>query len=182
MISHDYTGTPIQGINDTLTTSTPLPYGYVQTLGGVATFVRFTDDFVDQLLGKVVAPYNSMVINKAVWSLADPTAENFNQAPSRIGSYSDYRKFTGIPDYDYTYETSSGTSLIYGGYLDRTNGNYATDITIFLQKLIAKPDSAPRTMTLGPGGDLLAEFKQVKLKTGASDPPLRVIVAYTLVK
>ena len=125
-----------------------------------------------------------MVINKAslVWSLADPTAENFNQAPSRIGSYSDYRKFTGIPDYDYTYETSSGTSLIYGGYLDRTNGNYATDITIFLQKLIAEPDSAPRTMTLGPGGDLLAEFKQVKLKTGASDPPLRVIVAYTLVK
>lgn len=183
-ISHDYTGTSIQGINDTLTTSVPVQKGYIQTLGGVATFVRFTDEFVTDLQHKLVEPYKSMVINKAVlmWNVAEPTTDHFNIAPVRIGSYSLYRSFTGIPDYDYKYETSSGETLMYDGYLSRTSGAYWTDISLFLQQLILHPETAPRTMTLGPGGDLLADFKQVVLKTGASDPPLHVVVTYTLIR
>jgi len=37
-------------------------------------------------------------------------------------------------------------------------------------------------MMLGPAYDELYDFKQVVLKTGVSDPPLRVILTYTLIK
>ena len=143
-IRHDYTETSMEHINDTLSGSPVAQLGYVQSLGGVSTYVRFTDRFVDELLAKVEEPYNSMVINRA--------------------------------------ESSASITLQYGGNLNRTHGNYATDISSFLQKLVNSPSEAPRTMMLGPAYDELYDFKQVVLKTGVSDPPLRVILTYTLIK
>ena len=184
-IRHDYTETSMEHINDTLSGSPVAQLGYVQSLGGVSTYVRFTDRFVDELLAKVEEPYNSMVINRAdlVWEIDDPTAGIFDRAPQRLGSYAGYSvSFPGIPDYNYVYESSASITLQYGGNLNRTHGNYATDISSFLQKLVNSPSEAPRTMMLGPAYDELYDFKQVVLKTGVSDPPLRVILTYTLIK
>lgn len=84
-IRHDYTETSMEHINDTLSGSPVAQLGYVQSLGGVSTYVRFTDRFVDELLAKVEEPYNSMVINRAdlVWEIDDPTAGIFDRAPQR---------------------------------------------------------------------------------------------------
>lgn len=69
----------MEHINDTLSGSPVAQLGYVQSLGGVSTYVRFTDRFVDELLAKVEEPYNSMVINRAdlVWEIDDPDRRNF---------------------------------------------------------------------------------------------------------
>lgn len=108
----------------------------------------------------------------------------FDRAPQRLGSYAGYSvSFPGIPDYNYVYESSASITLQYGGNLNRTHGNYATDISSFLQKLVNSPSEAPRTMMLGPAYDELYDFKQTSCsKTGVSDPPLRVILTYTLIK
>ena len=183
-IKHDYSQTQIQNIGDTLETATPLDYGYIQSLGGVATFVRFTDEFVDELCAKVKDPYKSIVINKAslLWPVKNISPEAYSIAPSRLGAYTDYTHFTNILDYDYTYESSSNTTLMFDGYLNRTFGRYPTDLSIFLQELIRDPENSPRTFVLGVDVDQTSEFNQVVLKTGASDPPLRVALTYTLIR
>ena len=183
-IKHDYSQTQIQNIGDTLETATPLDYGYIQSLGGVATFVRFTDEFVDELCAKVKDPYKSIVINKAslLWPVKNISPEAYSIAPSRLGAYTDYTHFTNILDYDYTYESSSNTTLMFDGYLNRTFGRYPTDLSIFLQELIRDPENSPRTFVLGVDVDQTSEFNQVVLKTGASDPPLRVAITYTLIR
>lgn len=183
-INHDYSQTQIQNIGDTLATSTPLEYGYIQSLGGVATFVRFTDEFVDELCAKVVEPYHSIVINKAslLWPVRTISPEVYEIAPARLGAYTDYTHLTNILDYDYTYEASADVTLMFDGYLNRTFGRYPTDLSIFLQELIRNPETSPRTFVLGVSADLISEFNQVALKTGASDPPLRVALTYTLIR
>ena len=183
-IIHDYSQTRIQNINDTLATSTPVEYGYIQSLGGVATYVRFTDQFVNDLCALVKDPYKSIVINKALmlWPVKDISPEIYNIAPSRVGAYTDYMHLTNILDYDYTYESSGDLTLMFDGYLNRTFGWYPTDLSIFLQELIRNPESSPRTFVLGDGVDQISEFNQVVLKTGANDPPLRVAITYTLIR
>lgn len=183
-INHDYSQTQIQNIGDTLATSSPLEYGYIQSLGGVATFVRFTDEFVDELCAKVVEPYHSIVINKAslLWPVRTISPEAYAIAPTRLGAYTDYTHLTNILDYDYTYESSADVTLMYDGYLNRTYGRYPTDLSIFLQELIRDPENSPRTFVLGVSTDQISEFNQVVLKTGASDPPLRVALTYTLIR
>ena len=183
-INHDYSQTQIQNIGDTLATSSPLEYGYIQSLGGVATFVRFTDEFVDELCAKVVEPYHSIVINKAslLWPVRTISPEAYAIAPTRLGAYTDYTHLTNILDYDYTYESSADVTLMYDGYLNRTYGRYPTDLSIFLQELVRDPENSPRTFVLGVSVDLISEFNQVALRTGASDPPLRVALTYTLIR
>ncbi len=183
-INHDYSQTQIQNIGDTLATSSPLEYGYIQSLGGVATFVRFTDEFVDELCAKVVEPYHSIVINKAslLWPVRTISPEAYAIAPTRLGAYTDYTHLTNILDYDYTYESSADVTLMYDGYLNRTYGRYPTDLSIFLQELIRDPENSPRTFVLGVSVDLISEFNQVALRTGASDPPVRVALTYTLIR
>ena len=85
-------------------------------------------------------------------------------------------------DYDYTYEASGDVTLMFDGYLNRTFGRYPIDLSIFLQELIRNPETAQRTFVLGVSADLVNEFNQVVLKTGASDPPLSVAVTYTLIR
>ena len=183
-INHDYSQTQIQNIGDTLETSTPLEYGYIQSLGGVATFVRFTDEFVDELCAKVEEPYHSIVINKAslLWPVKTISPEAYAIAPTRLGAYTDYTHLTNILDYDYTYESSADVTLMFDGYLNRTFGRYPTDLSIFLQELVRDPENSPRTFVLGVSVDLISEFNQVALRTGASDPPLRVALTYTLIR
>ena len=161
-----------------------MEYGYIQSLGGVATFVRFTDEFVDELCAKVEEPYHSIVINKAslLWPVKTISPEAYAIAPTRLGAYTDYTHLTNILDYDYTYESSADVTLMFDGYLNRTFGRYPTDLSIFLQELVRDPENSPRTFVLGVSVDLISEFNQVALRTGASDPPLRVALTYTLIR
>ena len=183
-IKHDYSQSQIQNIGDTLASSTPLEYGYIQSLGGVATYVRFSDQFVNDLCALVKDPYKSIVINKAslLWPVKSVSPEIYDIAPTRVGAYTDYTHLTNILDYDYTYESSADVTLMFDGYLNRTFGYYPTDLSIFLQELIRNPETSPRTFVLGVSTDLISEFNQIALKTGASDPPLRVALTYTLIR
>lgn len=188
-ILHDYEGTQIRNLNDTLPGDEPAPVGYIQGLGGVVTYVRFSDEFIDKLLSEIKEPYKSMVINKAtlVWSIKDPSPSVYEAAFGRIGAYANYKTFVSIPDYNYTAETNNDLTLLYDGYLDRTHGDYSIDVSSFLQKIVnqakyGSPKDAPHTMILGPSSTELASFGEVVLETGASDPPLRVELTYTLVR
>lgn len=182
---HDYAGTPYESrINDTLPDSAPVPVGYIQTLGGLVTYVRFTDEFVEALRGRIKDPYKSMLINRATltWDLDDPTAERMDKSILRVGAYSDYCKLDAIPDYNYNYEGQSSTALQYDGYLNRTHGTYSTDLSSFLQKLISSPKTASKVFMMGPSYDARYDFRETLLKTEDIDPPLRVIITYTLVR
>ena len=188
-ILHDYEGTQIRNLNDTLPGDEPAPVGYIQGLGGVVTYVRFSDEFIDKLLSEIKEPYKSMVINKAtlVWNVKDPSPSVYEAAFGRIGAYANYKTFVSIPDYNYTAETNNDLTLLYDGYLDRTHGDYSIDVSSFLQKIVnqakyGSPKDAPHTMILGPSSTELASFGEVALETGASDPPLRVELTYTLVR
>ena len=117
-----------------------------------------------------------------LWPVKSVSPEIYDIAPTRVGAYTDYTHLTNILDYDYTYESSADVTLMFDGYLNRTFGYYPTDLSIFLQELIRNPETSPRTFVLGVSTDLISEFNQIALKTGASDPPLRVALTYTLIR
>ena len=56
-------------------------------------------------------------------------------APSRLGLYTNYRSRTPIADYNYSYETQYGTTINYGGYINRSQGCYKMNITAYVQSL-----------------------------------------------
>lgn len=143
-------------LNDTLQTSTPLEVIYSQGLGGVAGYLRFTDEFIDGINAlKTVdgEQYSALVINEArlFFPLDDPSIDNMNIAPTRLGMYYTYgqpRAEYGSPYYyisffstpyynvtpaygpkpilDYTYYAENNSSnpsvSTYDGYLFRTEG------------------------------------------------------------
>lgn len=190
---HDYTGTNIKAINDTLLTSTPLDVVYVQGLAGVTAMLRFTPEFIQSLRGKIVSPYTKMAINKAelIIPLADPTPENLDMAPLRLGMYSNFRHFVGIVDYTYIWESDYGMTLPFGGNLNRSRGDYRMNISSHMHTILNAPENTPQEdfkVIVGPSvssNDLFG-FTQVILKTG-TDPvtgkvPLRLALTYTLIK
>lgn len=190
LIEHDYAETNIRRLNDTLQTSTPVELGYIQGLGGVVTYLRFTTDFVRELKSKIVAPYTNMVVNRAELQVQvnDPTTVVLNKAFTRLGSYSTYMPlFIGIADYRFyleTYEYGSYT-LPYGGYLNRSTNMYQMNIASFVQSMVNSSEIRPYTYTLGPSSDELYDFSQVQIRTGtgAANPHrMQVALTYTLVK
>lgn len=186
---YDYTGTEIKNINDTLTTSTPVSVSYVQGLGGVVTYLRFTKEFIQQLQSQLVEPYKKISINRAELyvPLADPTPVNLDIAQSRLGMYENYKTFTGSVDYQYSYETDYGIELLYDGNLNRSKEGYIMDISGYMHQLLnASPDEDYR-LILGSAysnADLFG-FTQVALRTGPTPEnptPLEVKLTYTLIK
>lgn len=185
-IRHSYVGTPIAHINDTTVTATPVTTAYVQTLAGVTTYLRFTDEFVNDILETKLydrEQYKNMVINKAEirFYLDDATTPLMNAAPKRLGMFYNYRKLVGIPDYAYQYE-QQGSTLPYGGYLNRSLGYYSMDITSYIQQLMINP-KIQRTVYLCPDVALTYSFGEVTLKAPATDPDnIKVRLTYTLIK
>lgn len=190
-IIHDYTGTPIKAnLNDTLPTSTPVTTAYVQSLGGVSAYLRFTEEFVSSLIAAKFdelnqSQYKSMVINKAeiVFYMDDPKIPLMNAATKRLGMYYNYHKLATIPDYYYQYETQQGGTLAYGGYLNRSRGIYAMDITAYVQQLMINP-KLQRTVTMAPDVAMTYAFGEVAINSPAAPDPLNVQVklTYTLIK
>ena len=113
---------------------------------------------------------------------------------SRLGSYVGYSKLNCIADYDPVYETQAGTTLAYGGYLNRSRGCYEMDITGFMQRLYNYVNSlekiedydetvTPRTIYLGPEAISPYTFKHTELQGSSSTKaPIHLEMTYTMVK
>lgn len=93
-------------LNDTLKTSPGLATVYAQGLGGVTTYLRFTDDMQGQfkeMKKQDGIEYSEMVINEAriYFPMDDPTVDNMNIATPRLGMYYTYGQ--PRPEFVYSY-------------------------------------------------------------------------------
>lgn len=73
--------------------------------------------------------------------------EQMNNSQKRLGLYTNYKQIDykvdgyeyfgqqAITDYAYSYEANYGTELAYGGYINRSQGCYAMDISAYMQEL-----------------------------------------------
>lgn len=223
-VEHDYSGSLIGALNiDAYDKSgNKLPNSsrdevaecYVEGLAGVATELYFTDEFLQQIQiaytnDKDGSKYRAIGVNQCrlyiymknasyVW------ADNISNAATltplmdkfipRLGSYVGYSKLNCIADYDPVYETQSGSSLAYGGYLNRTRGCYEMDITGFMQRLCNYVNSlekledydesiVSRTIFIGPEAVSPFTFKHTELQgSSAAGAPIHLEMTYTMIK
>ena len=186
VVQHDYTGSAVVGINDTLPGTAPLNKVYVQNMAGVVPCLRFTDEFVaavEALKTQNGITYSDIVINQALFriKLADPSIDVMNAAPTRLGMY--YRFSDDkivIPDYAYEYE-SEGNTLPYGGYLYRIPGEYRMDMTVYVQDLLRKPDT-PRNVYMGATVGSEFSFGEATLLGSESPGAVEIQLTYTLIR
>jgi len=202
-------------LNDTMRTSAALETVYVQGLGGVATYLRFSDELVESLndLRKQDGiEYSAIVINEARlhFPLDEPTIENMNIAPARLGMYYTYGQPVAelsssmfpwffmapygyrtaafgpvpIPDYAYFVENTSNSRTSYGGFISRSLGRYGMNITGYVTSLLAYPDHTPREVWLGPEVNTRHRtYSQVALQGSArAEDPIRLVLTYTLIR
>ena len=199
-VEHDYSGTPIEAsLNDTLPSDSPVSTAYVQTLAGVTTYLRFGDQFksdIEALRTKHGEEFKDagMVINQArlVVEMEEPQppltwTEAMNKAPNRFGMFFNYSELENIPDYYYQYEQQQGGTLVYDGYLNRSNYYYQMDITTYIQKMVTgwEPNhtAQKQTVYLTPDVSLTYTFGQVSLRSpAAGEGRMKLILTYTLMK
>lgn len=218
MNSFDYSGsvlggleTQTNGFTDTLPTRTPLSTLYVQSMNGVGTYLRFTDELVeeirnlrfkiDETSGQKVG--KDIAINQAVMRIwiEDDTVEGLDASMSRLGSYLDPVKLAPIPDYQYEYEAQRKAqhaaspkqyedyNLPYGGYLNRSNGYYELDITSYIQQLSRVKDGDPDyryispAIFLGPEASQFIGLGQSVLKGfGNGEKSVSIRITYTIIE
>lgn len=157
-IRHDYAGSLVQEADaDENLAERPLTaQAIVSGLGGVITEVRFTQEFFDAIEAEIARVnldegrnFKTLAFNRALlqlyfrgadydWSRIDqgvvtPLMEG---SMKRIGCYTDYKRLTGITDYDYYTEyNTEDYELAYGGYINRSQGCFVLDISAYLQEL-----------------------------------------------
>lgn len=204
MVSHDYSGTLLgqyeaqtNGFTDTSATSPTVQSAFVQTMGGVSTYVRFSEAIAKSLKGLLKKPgenggdsiqYSSMLINQAriFFYMDDSSTPNLNAAEDRLGMYLNQKNLTPIPDYLYTTErniqlqSDADYVLPYNGYLNRSNGYYVMDITSYIQQLMQ--GSLSRGVFLAPQAYGFFDFGNVELRGSAAGEPIRIVVTYTLIR
>ena len=222
-VKHDYTGSLVGNYNiDAYDASgNKLPNSsrdevdvcFVEGMAGVATELYFTDEFLTQIQqayknDKSGKKYRAMGVNQCrlyvymknasyVWqdNMDNATALTplMNKYISRLGSYVGYSKLDCIADYDPYYETQAGTTLAYGGYLNRSRGCYEMDITGFMQRLCNYVNSlekledydesvVSRTIFIGPEAVSPFTFKHTELQgSTAAGAPIHVEMTYTLI-
>ena len=172
--------------NDTSSTSSPVSVSYVQGCGGVTTYLKFTEDFANQLknLKKEKDPNLTLVIHSARLEIGieDPTPENLDMAMTRLGFYTDYSSFLPVSDYLYTLEVSETNpiTLAYGGYVNRSRNSYTMDITRMVQT-IADISAQDYMIDVGPSFfESYNPMHRVILNT-STDPsaPLPLRVSFT---
>ncbi len=133
----------------------------VEGLGGVVSELTFTQEFFDEL-DKILADeyaaskkefktfafsqamiyfyfpssiYDYLSITPALGAQYDALIEEMDEAQERLGLYTNYKKLTGVSDYAYAYEQQYSTTLDFDGYINRSHGRYAMNITGYVQKL-----------------------------------------------
>ena len=127
--------------------------GYVDGCGGMITELTFTKEFLYSLYDMVKndsgeVTHESAALNQAAlriyieeaeydYTLLNPItwADKLNHSMSRLGLYLNYKTLTPIPDYMYSVE-SSGGSLAYNGYVNRSLACYEMNVTSYLQQII----------------------------------------------
>lgn len=129
----------------------------VEGMGGVITELSFTQEFFDELEAEIAAAnaegqnYATLAFSQARmriyftgsdydWEKIDPLGSQrlifeMDAAPERIGLYTDYKRLTAIADYAYLTEKQNNLTLAYDGYVNRSRGCYAMDITGYMQTL-----------------------------------------------
>ena len=187
---------------------------FVEGMAGVATELYFTDEFLAQLKNSYNIDgddnkYRAIGINQCrlyiyikdasyVWednmSNAPLLTENMNSYLTRLGSYTGYSKLFGIADYDPTYESDSGATLPYGGYLNRSRGCYELDITGYMQRLFNYVNTlekledydtglVSRSIYIGPDANSPFTLKHTVLQGSTADKsPIHLEMTYTLIK
>jgi hypothetical protein len=184
MNTFDYSGSKLgdietltKGFTDTLpTTGKPLSTLYVQAMNGVGTYLRFTDDLVEEIRnlrfktdGAGQKTGKNIAINQAVMRIwiEDDTVEGLDASIPRLGAYLNPNTLFPVPDYQYATEANEnlrrkveaqrqGTTayteytLPYGGYLNRSNGYYELDITSYIQQLSRTKEDDPEFQYISP--------------------------------
>lgn len=201
MSRFDYTGsvlgsleTSTNGFTDTLPNSSTQPVTYVQAMGGVGTYLRFTNELVEEIYALVESAEGDIMINQAlmtVW-MEDDSTPALDASLPRLGSYLDMTKLYSIPDYLYeteAYRRQSDASYIlpYDGYMNRSNGYYQLDITAYVQQLAKQKGdrgymNMQRVFSLAPEVGNIFGFGQSTLKGTGSDKPITIRITYTVIE
>ena len=214
---HDYSETEFatHPFDESQTVREEVALGYIDGCGGVITELTFTDEFLLSLrnINGGDDDYVSAAINQAAvriyleksdydYNKIDPIsmAETLNSSMPRLGMYTNYKTLTPVLDYLYTQESSSGTSLTYNGYANRSLACYEMNISSSMQSLVnelleleAEEDGSldfekltmPRKIYLGPGAYDRFTFTRSVVQGGdiAVNPAaIQVALTYTLVK
>ncbi len=203
----------------------------VEGFGGVVSEITFTEEFFDTLEQQIEAvnqaegkDFQSLAFSQVLlniyfndgaydWQQVGSTSvttdvvrltEQMEGAPSRLGLYTNYKSRTPISDYNYSYESQYGTTLNYGGYINRSQGCYKMNITAYVQsvwnnyideKKAAEAESRAvnlenvkyRTIYLAPeaGGFYTPSYCVLQGMTTDGDEntaPLRLEIAYNMIK
>ena len=149
-IEHDYAGSAVD-----LEAAT-CQVCYVEAMGGVATELCFTDEFIQSLADIVLEAGDdtTVSVNQAKFSIymegsnydyidIDPVVLTplLNDAMLRMGMYVDYSKYNSnisgyTPIADYQYSLESSVLLSYDGYLNRSLACYQMDMSTYIQNLM----------------------------------------------
>lgn len=158
---------------------------YVEGMGGPATEIYFTDDFLKELIAletTEMGEFSRMGINQCLltiyvagadydWNITQSRAEQLtpllNSSFTRLGTYLNYNTLSPIIDYDYVYENTYDTDINYNGYLDRSRGCYILNITAHIQKLFNSMRQEDGTYDISKTDEKL---RCLYLGTEASDP------------
>lgn len=77
--------------------------------------------------------YDYSQITPALGDQYTKLIDEMDSAQSRLGLYTNYKSLTPVTDYAYSYEESY--TINFDGYINRSRGCYAMNITGFVQKL-----------------------------------------------
>lgn len=214
-VKFDYTNADFANITfeEDATDRQQVELGYVEGCGGVITELKFTEEFLATLrnIHSGDEDYTAAAINQANLSIyfensdydytkLDPIAmaETYEKAMPRLGMYTNYKKLIPVADYWYTYE-SSGSTLPYDGYINRSLGCYKMNISSYIQAIVnevlkLEPDSSGKidyskveatTIYLGPSAyDQYSFSRSVVQGSDYTINPasIRLELTYTLVK
>lgn len=195
---------------------------YAEGMGGVVTELTFTEEFFEELEAIRVKEneltgkeFSTMAVSQArmliYFTDSDYDWQNVTNIPSlvnemdgsiaRLGMYTDYKKLSGIPDYSYYYEKQYGTTLAYGGKVNRSRGCYVMDISALVQQLWnsyvkAKAETPAgqkvdmskiknRTVYIGPEAySLYTSYSSVLqgMNFDLNNAPIKIDLTYNMIK
>ena len=164
-ITHDYTEgslqLDVQAVNEQQSERAVCSELIVEGLGGVVSELSFTQEFFDAL-DKILADeyatskkefktlafsqamiyfyfpssiYDYLSITPALGEQYDSLIEEMDNAQPRLGLYTNFKQLTGVADYAYLYEQQNSATLDFDGYINRSHGRYAMNVTGYMQQL-----------------------------------------------
>ena len=191
---------------------------YVEGMGGAVTELHFTDDFLRELRNISAGEGFSLAsVNQALmyiylegsdydWANVTPELTPLlDSSLPRLGLYTSLETLSSVPDYNYYYEATYGTSLNYDGYLKRSLGCYVLDISSYIQRLKnyvdalnpeaddnfgyefknADDNSISRTLYIAPEAYSLYSLQRSKLQgmeDALNNASIRLELTYTMIK